>query len=87
MEQGWGRAATYHCRGEEREHFHAVQVSSACADEVLPGFGREFGFPGFEVGAWPVFGERMVLGQFGGLTNRSPGCLAVALVKVMGKHE
>ena len=23
---------------------------------MLPSFGGEFGFPGFEVGAWPVYG-------------------------------
>ena len=54
---------TYHRRGEQRKHFHAVQMSATRSDEVLPGFGGEFGFPGFKVGAWPVCFEG--LGQLG----------------------
>ena len=50
-------AKTYHCRGEQREHFHAVQMSATRADEMFPGLGRELGFPGFKVGAWPALRE------------------------------
>jgi hypothetical protein len=45
----------YHCRGKQRKHFHAVQMSAARSDQMFPGLGGEFGFAGFEVGAWPVY--------------------------------
>lgn len=48
-----GGGRTNHSSSEQRKDFQAVEVCAARAHEVVPGCGGEFGFPGFEVCAWP----------------------------------
>lgn len=60
--------STYHCRSKQREHFQTIQVCAARSHQVVPGRGREFGFPGLEVCARHGFG-----GSVGGQVHEAGG--------------